>query len=59
MCSTPWCYGDCKECKADEKHEQEQKEMNAECPFRKECNWVTTSVNSDRCTTCGKTFIYP
>ena len=58
MCNTPWCYGDCEECEADKKREQEQEEMNAECPHRKECNWVVTSVKSDRCTTCGDTFEY-
>jgi hypothetical protein len=45
MCNTPWCFGDCEE-------------VSAECPYRKECNWVTTDVKNDRCTTCGKGYTY-
>jgi len=58
MCSTPWCFGDCEECEADKKYEQEREEANAECPYRKECNWVATDVKNDRCTTCGKGYTY-
>lgn len=41
MCRTPWCFGDCEECEADKKLEQQYEESNVECPHRKECNWVT------------------
>jgi hypothetical protein len=58
MCSTPWCFGDCEECEADKKYEQEREEASAECPYRKECNWVATDVKNDRCTTCGKGYTY-
>jgi hypothetical protein len=58
MCNTNWCYGDCEECLADEKWEKEQEEANAECPHRKECNWVVTDTKNDKCTTCGKTYTY-
>ena len=56
MCSTSWCYG---ECLADAKWEKEQEELNAECPYRKECNWVVVDTKNDRCTKCGDTFVYP
>jgi hypothetical protein len=58
MCNTPWCFGDCEECEADKKYEQEREEASAECPYRKECNWVVTDVKNDRCTTCGKGYTY-
>jgi len=58
MCSTPWCFGDCEECEADKKLEQEYKEANAQCPHRKECKWITVDVKNDRCTTCGKIYTY-
>lgn len=59
MCRTPWCYGDCEDCIADQKYEQERDEANAECPYRKDCNWETVHVKQDRCITCSKTFNYP
>ena len=59
MCSTSWCYGDCDECLADAKWEKEQEELNAECSYRKECNWVVVDTKNDRCTKCGDTFVYP
>jgi len=58
MCKTPWCFGDCEECEADKKNEQEREEANAECPYRKECNWVVTDAKNDRCTNCGKCYKY-
>jgi hypothetical protein len=59
MCTTHWCFGDCDECEAEKKLKQEYEEANAQCPYRKECNWVTTDVKNDRCTTCGQTYTYP
>jgi hypothetical protein len=59
MCSTPWCYGECDECKAEEAENERLQDSIAECPHRKECNWVTVNVKADRCTTCGQTFTYP
>ncbi len=59
MCRTPWCFGDCDECEADKKYQDDFEEQTAECPHRKECDWVTVNVKADRCKTCGKTFNYP
>jgi len=41
------------------KYEKEYEENNAQCPYRKECNWETVDVKNDRCTTCGKGYAYP
>lgn len=58
MCSTKWCFGDCDECIADQKYEEEFLENNKECPERKECNWVAVGTKLDKCTTCGDTYTY-
>lgn len=59
MCNTPWCFGDCEECEAEEKFKKEIEEQNAECPYRKECKWITIDVKNDKCVTCGKVYTYP
>lgn len=53
MCSTPWCFGECDECIRQAKSDKEWEEANKECPYRKECVWVTLDVKTDKCTTCG------
>lgn len=57
-CRTPWCYGDCDDCEADKKLEEEYKDSIAECPHKKECSFEMINVKTDRCTTCGKNFNY-
>jgi hypothetical protein len=59
MCNTPWCDGSCEECVAEKKRQQDYEDSIAQCPYRKECKWVTVDIKNDRCTTCGKTFRYP
>jgi len=54
-----WCFGDRDECKINEELEKEFEEANKECPYRKECKWVTINVKNDKCTTCGKIYTYP
>jgi hypothetical protein len=54
MCRTPWCFGDCEECEYDKKYEQAYEESMTECPYRKECTWITLDVKTDKCTNCGK-----
>ena len=58
MCSTPWCAGECEDCQYEKRYNEEQEEARAECPHRKECNWVVVDVKTDKCTTCGKTTNY-
>ena len=58
MCHTKWCYGECDECIADKKREQEYEEVNASCPHISECILVTVDVKTDRCKTCGQIFTY-
>jgi hypothetical protein len=58
MCSTPWCFGDCEECETEKRLEQEYEESIAECPHRKECNWVAIDIKNDSCKTCGKIYTY-
>ncbi len=41
------------------KGKKENEEANAQCPHRKECNWVTVHVKQDKCTNCGEVFNYP
>lgn len=59
MCRTPYCFGDCEECIAEDKYQKELEESITDCPYRKECNWVTVSIKSDKCTTCGQVYTYP
>ena len=58
MCSTPYCYGDCDECIAEQKRRKEDDEYFTPCPYNVKCKWETVNVKLDRCTTCGKTFDY-
>lgn len=58
MCRTPWCWGECDECIADKKREEEWEEANAECPHKKKCVLETVHVKQDRCKSCGQTFNY-
>lgn len=58
MCREPYCFGDCEDCLEDKRAEKEREELNAECPHRKECKWIATSVKQDKCTTCGQIYNY-
>lgn len=53
MCYTPYCFGECEECQRQQQIEQDFRESSAECPYKKECDWETLDVKTDRCKTCG------
>lgn len=63
MCHTKWCYGDCDECEAEKKREQEAKERET-CQFsdgqvlESECGLSVSSTKQDSCGKCGYVFNY-
>jgi len=63
-CRTPWCYGDCEDCLA-EKKEEENREARRTCPesggrvLASECGIKSVSVKQDACNKCGYVFNYP
>jgi len=58
MCRTPWCFGDCEECEANKKVEQEYEDSIKECPYKSECSLTIANITTDICVSCGKIFNY-
>jgi hypothetical protein len=56
MCNraTGYCDGSCQEAREYWAEEERQQESIKECPYKKECIWITVNTKTDKCTTCGK-----
>lgn len=58
MCTTPYCAGECEDCKREKENSDKYEANMNECPFKPECIVKPITSKVDRCLTCGHEWHY-